>query len=233
MTLREQIRIEIIKWLGSRYTVTPYMTELIRPNLPMARATIDQNKVEELVKTLDGLFTPSESTETVVNFGKYGGCSFDRDKFTISLYHLVNILSAMKKAKINSGDWAGEIPILMQKYMEANNLTQISSNTEAFTLDEIKNFGEWYKTEVRELPMNPEPYAEATIKVNGRDIELPKGKITYDNIVDMAGGKPGVLYTITYSKAFDNHKHEGTIVPGEELLISDGTRISCYHTGAA
>jgi hypothetical protein len=129
--MKEQLRIEIIKWLGSRYTVTPYMAK-------PSDKDIDQNKVEELVETLDGLLNPG--TEMAVN---------------------------------------------------------------------------------------------VKIKVNGRDIELPKGKITYDDIVKWAGGRPGVLYSITFSKAFDNHKHEGTIVPGEELLISDGTRISCYHTGAA
>ncbi len=94
--------------------------------------------------------------------------------------------------------------------------------------------------------INIEPLKETTynpfILINGKKIELETSvrnltygvrKLTYDDIVWLANGKPGILYSISFSKASDNYKHEGTIAPGESIIVTDGTRIDCYHTGAA
>lgn len=135
MTLREEIRIEIIKWLGSQYHVTQHGAE-------REERDFDQNRVEELVSALYALFTPSESSEA-----------------------------------------------------------------------------EEYK-----------------ITVNGLSFSIPSPYLLhYKDIVAFAGHNPDttVLYTIAFHKAFDNYKHEGTLLRNETLYVSNGTHIACYHTGAA
>lgn len=137
-TLREQIRISILIWLGSKYTVTPH-------GAAPSDKDIDQNSVEKLVDTLYGIFTSSESNETK-EAGPFKG------------YYIINI--------------------------------------------------------------------------NGSKISIPYRYLRYEDIVGLSGYTPGI-YSITFHQNFDNYKHEGTVAPGEEIIITDGTIINCYHTGAA
>lgn len=148
--------------------------------------------------------------------------SFNAVQFTLSGYHLVNILSAMKKAQIMSGDWSTEIPFMTARFMRDHDIKIIHSNTETFTLDELENCGEWY---------NPK---RINITINGENTVVYSREFSYLDIVHMAyvGARHNILYTISYSKA-DGEKTEGTVMPGQTIKIKEGTHISCYHTGAA
>ena len=68
---------------------------------------------------------------------------------------------------------------------------------------------------------------DVTIKVNGTDEIVPKGDVTFDQIVafGIALGLPtgpNILYTITYRKA-EGKKPEGTLVQGGSAKVQEGT----------
>lgn len=179
----------------------------------------DANEVDRLTNDLVGEINDIIEKEQKINDNSHG---FNAINFSISGYHLVNILSAMKKAKIMSGDWSTEIPFLIARFMRDHDIKVIHSNTETFTLDELENCGEWY---------SPKPIK---ITINCREAVVYSREFSYLDIVHMAYVKfePGVLFTITYSNA-DGKKTEGTVIPGQTIKIKEGTHISCYHTGAA
>lgn len=66
-----------------------------------------------------------------------------------------------------------------------------------------------------------------TIIVNGTEETVPKGDVTFDQIVafGVATGLPSgpnILYTITYRRA-DGNKPEGTLVQGDTAKVKEGT----------
>lgn len=68
---------------------------------------------------------------------------------------------------------------------------------------------------------------DVTIKVNGTDEIVPKGNVTYDQIVafGIALGLPtgpNILYTITYRKA-ESKPHEGDLDQGGTVEVKEGT----------
>lgn len=68
---------------------------------------------------------------------------------------------------------------------------------------------------------------DVTIKVNGTDETVPKGSVTYDQIVAFGielglPTGPNFLYTITYRKA-ESKPHEGDLDPGTAVEVREGT----------
>lgn len=66
---------------------------------------------------------------------------------------------------------------------------------------------------------------EITIIVNGREKQLPKGELSFDEVVALADGLPSgpnILYTITYRKGND-HKPEGSLLQGGTVKVKNGT----------
>jgi hypothetical protein len=64
-----------------------------------------------------------------------------------------------------------------------------------------------------------------TIIVNGTQHEVPKGDITFPQVVALASGLPtgpNILYTITFRKA-EGNKPEGTLVEGGVVKVKEGT----------
>jgi hypothetical protein len=63
-----------------------------------------------------------------------------------------------------------------------------------------------------------------TVIVNARPKTVPKGKITFDQVVALADGLPKgpqVLYTVLYRKGEDK-KPQGSLVAGEDVNVKDG-----------
>jgi hypothetical protein len=52
-----------------------------------------------------------------------------------------------------------------------------------------------------------------TITVNGVEKNITKGIMTYEDIVKLAEGKEGVLYTVTFTRGMLRHR-SGTLSPG-------------------
>jgi hypothetical protein len=68
---------------------------------------------------------------------------------------------------------------------------------------------------------------DVTIVVNGTEETVPKGDVTFDQIVafGVATGLPtgpNILYTITYRRA-EGQKPEGNLVQGGTAKVRDGT----------
>ena len=60
------------------------------------------------------------------------------------------------------------------------------------------------------------------IFVNGRQVTVPKGKITYDQVVALAYPNPDFeqnTYKVTYFRKNDNH--EGTLTKGKDVEVID------------
>jgi hypothetical protein len=63
-----------------------------------------------------------------------------------------------------------------------------------------------------------------TIIVNARPKTVPKGKITFEDVVALADGLPKgpqVLYTVLYRKGEDK-KPQGSLVAGGDVNVKDG-----------
>ena len=72
---------------------------------------------------------------------------------------------------------------------------------------------------------NNEDKKLVTIIVNGTPHQVPKGDITFAEVVALASGLPtgpNILYTITYRKA-EGNKPEGTLVEGGTAKVKEGT----------
>ena len=65
-----------------------------------------------------------------------------------------------------------------------------------------------------------------TIFVNGRENTVPKGKISYDEVVALAYPNPDFdnnTYKVTYFREEHGQKpHEGTLTKGESVEVKDG-----------
>lgn len=71
------------------------------------------------------------------------------------------------------------------------------------------------------------------IFVNGEEKEVKKEKISYEEIIVLAFGKhdtsESVTYTITYFKG-QNHKPNGVLVKGQEVMIKKGMKFNVSKT---
>jgi Multiubiquitin len=64
---------------------------------------------------------------------------------------------------------------------------------------------------------------EVTIVVNGRPKQWLKAKITYDQVVELAGGNaadPNVIFTVTYDKG-PRQNPEGSMVKGDKVRVKN------------
>lgn len=80
----------------------------------------------------------------------------------------------------------------------------------------------------------------ATIILNGRSTAITANILSYNDIVRLAfeqRGKPWskkVVYTVTYSGAHShNERAAGSLMPGEFIIIRDGTVIDAAVTNNA
>lgn len=73
---------------------------------------------------------------------------------------------------------------------------------------------------------------EITIIVNGREKTLDKGKISYNEVIELAFGTieigPEVVYTITYSKG--NKDDKGSMVSGDVVNLKQGMVFNVTRT---
>jgi hypothetical protein len=56
--------------------------------------------------------------------------------------------------------------------------------------------------------------------------------VSYDEIANLAGCKPGRVPTVTYDRAA-GPKPQGILAPGETVKVTEHTHIDCYVTGNA
>lgn len=73
---------------------------------------------------------------------------------------------------------------------------------------------------------------ELSIMINGRGHTVSRNKLSYEEVVQLAGKQPGILYTVTFFKG-RGEKREGTLCPGEAAEIQHGTVFDCMYTGNA
>jgi len=75
---------------------------------------------------------------------------------------------------------------------------------------------------------------EVIIIVNGRDKEIEKGKIRYEEIIVLAFGSydpnPNIEYTVTYSKGDNLHKPKGILDKGESIMVKEGMIFNVTRT---
>lgn len=71
------------------------------------------------------------------------------------------------------------------------------------------------------------------IIVNGADMQTPPKPLSYETLVDLAGKKPGVLYTVTYYSRGGSGGLNGSLVPGQSVLPVEGTVFNVTFTGGA
>jgi hypothetical protein len=71
---------------------------------------------------------------------------------------------------------------------------------------------------------HPEPHT-VTIIVNTRDREVPRGDISFEQVVALAFESPpygeNTLFTVTYRRGHGN-RPEGTLTPGETVRTKEG-----------
>jgi len=72
------------------------------------------------------------------------------------------------------------------------------------------------------------------ININTRDIDEPKGKISYDRVVELAypdfAGFPNATYSIVYERGASS-KPQGTLTKGGEVEIVKEMRFRVKRTG--
>lgn len=72
------------------------------------------------------------------------------------------------------------------------------------------------------------------ITINTADAHEPKGKITYDRVVELAYPDfvqfPGATYSIMYERGAA-HKPQGTLTKGGSVEIVEGMRFRVKRTG--
>jgi len=72
---------------------------------------------------------------------------------------------------------------------------------------------------------------ELTITINGVEYFIDAGAISYEDIVRYANKDPKILYSVTFF-----HKKsgiQGTLTPGEQIMVEDNTIFNIYFTGNA
>ena len=71
------------------------------------------------------------------------------------------------------------------------------------------------------------------IIVNGRDHEVQKAKLTFEEIVELGLGKydsnPAIAYTVSYSKGEDK-KPKGVLARGDSVMVKDGMIFNVTRT---
>ena len=77
---------------------------------------------------------------------------------------------------------------------------------------------------------HPKP---TTIFVNGKQKTVEKGKLSYQQVVDLAFENPptgeNVLITITYERGHSD-KPQGSLTPGESVEVVEGMRFDVTAT---
>ncbi len=85
-----------------------------------------------------------------------------------------------------------------------------------------------------EKPMSPdEKHHSTTITVNSVDHQVPHGKISYSQVVELAfpgGSSSGAIYLVKYSRGASDHE-TGTLAQGESVTVKDGMRFRVSPTG--
>ncbi len=73
------------------------------------------------------------------------------------------------------------------------------------------------------------------IKVNGMSFNVPKGRMTFAEVVVLAfpdaGSSPQNIYSVTYKNADNEKKPEGVLVAGASIKVKEGTRFRVSQTG--
>lgn len=72
---------------------------------------------------------------------------------------------------------------------------------------------------------------ELTITINGTAYYIDAGAISYEDIVQYTKKDPQILYSVTFF-----HKEsgsQGTLTPGEQIMVEDNTIFNIYFTGNA
>jgi hypothetical protein len=73
------------------------------------------------------------------------------------------------------------------------------------------------------------------IKVNGTSFNVPKGLMTFTQVVALvfpdAGSNPQNIYSVTYKNADNEKKPEGVLVAGASVKVKEGTRFRVSQTG--
>lgn len=74
---------------------------------------------------------------------------------------------------------------------------------------------------------------EITIFVNGEEKIVKKEKISYEEVIKLAFGyyesSEGTTYTITYFRG-ENHKPNGVLVKGQEIMVKKGMKFNVTKT---
>lgn len=72
-----------------------------------------------------------------------------------------------------------------------------------------------------------------TIVVNGREKEVEKDELSFEEVVALAFGPPAagdnIIYTVTYKRGQGN-KPEGTLVEGDTVKVKDGMVFNATRT---
>lgn len=89
--------------------------------------------------------------------------------------------------------------------------------------------------QVEDGAVSPSHAKVVSIKVNGIKFPVPKGAITFNQVVALvfpdAGSNPQNIYSVTYKMADNEHKPEGILVAGALVKVKEGTRFSVSQTG--
>lgn len=71
------------------------------------------------------------------------------------------------------------------------------------------------------------------ILVNGEEKEVEKERISYQDVIILAFGNydssEGTTYTITYFRG-ENHKPNGVLVKGQEVMVKKGMKFNVTKT---
>lgn len=67
-----------------------------------------------------------------------------------------------------------------------------------------------------------------TIILNGRDLEVSAGLYSYEDLVKLAGksGQPTMVYRAP-------NRENGSVIPGDTLMLQDGMILSIVDTSSA
>jgi hypothetical protein len=73
-----------------------------------------------------------------------------------------------------------------------------------------------------EKTANEDAKTTVTIIVNGRKKEVPKGDLSFSQVVALSGlpNDPNTIFTVTYRRGEGNK--EGTLVQGESVKVKEG-----------
>jgi len=67
------------------------------------------------------------------------------------------------------------------------------------------------------------------IRINGKEIDVNQGALSYEEIVELASPRPRM--TVVFKDGLD--EPEGILSPGERVIVKDGTKIEVADTGNA